>query len=208
MENPLLKRKTIRIKDYDYSNEGMYFITICTKNKIPMLSNIIFDTVGNDALVVPNKIGNIIDECWKNIETQNENIFINEYVIMPNHIHGIIEIKNQKERELKIEKRYGFEVEERRGRRSLQSILKDFKSVTTRKYNKIVNEKYKNMLWQKSYYEHIIRNEKEYYEIVKYIKNNPLKWIYNNEKNDLDFTENLSVENDTVGNDALVVPNK
>ena len=203
MENPLLKRKTIRIKDYDYSNEGMYFITICTKNKIPMLSNIIFDTVGNDALVVPNKIGNIIDECWKNIETQNENIFINEYVIMPNHIHGIIEIKNQKERELKIEKRYGFEVEERRGRRSLQSILKDFKSVTTRKYNKIVN-----MLWQKSYYEHIIRNEKEYYEIVKYIKNNPLKWIYNNEKNDLDFTENLSVENDTVGNDALVVPNK
>ena len=163
--------------------------------------NHIANAVGNDALVVPNKIGNIIDECWKNIETQNENIFINEYVIMPNHIHGIIEIKNQKERELKIEKRYGFEVEERRGRRSLQSILKDFKSVTTRKYNKIVNEKYKNMLWQKSYYEHIIRNEKEYYEIVKYIKNNPLKWIYNNEKNDLDFTENLSVENDTVGND-------
>ncbi len=210
MENPLLKRKTIRIKDYDYSNEGMYFITICTKNKIPLLSKIILDTVGNDALVVPNKIGNIIDECWKNIETQNENIFINEYVIMPNHIHGIIEIKNQKERELKIEKKYGFEVEERRGRRSLQSILKDFKSVTTRKYNKIVNEKYKNMLWQKSYYEHIIRNEKEYYEIVKYIKNNPLKWIYNNEKNELDFTENLSVGNDitqpkhianTVGND-------
>ena len=104
MENPLLKRKTIRIKDYDYSNEGMYFITICTKNKIPLLSKIILDTVGNDALVVPKKLGNIIDECWKNIETQNENIFINEYVIMPNHIHGIIEIKNQKERELKIEK--------------------------------------------------------------------------------------------------------
>lgn len=224
MENPLLKRKTIRIKDYDYSNEGMYFITICTKNKRPLLSKIIMDNVGNDALVVPNKIGKIIDECWNNMEIQNKNIFINEYVIMPNHIHGIIEIRDQKERELKIEKKYGFEVEERRGRRSLQSILKDFKSVTTRKYNSIVSEKNKNMLWQKSYYEHIIRNEKEYYEIVKYIKNNPLKWIYNKENLNLDFTENLSVGNDAsivlqsniqkkyianaVGNDAPVVPNK
>lgn len=98
---------------------------------------------------------------------------------------------------------YYFQCLERRGRRSLQSVIKDFKSVTTRRYNEIVNEKNKNMLWQKSYYEHVIRNEKEYYEIVKYIKNNPLKWIFNNENNKMNFTENIYV-----GNDALVVPKK
>ena len=171
----------------------MYFITICTKNKIKMLSEIINNTtVGNDALVVPSKIGEMVNECWNNIQTKNKNIYINEYIIMPNHIHGIIEITNQKEVHFCIDKKYGFEtiehqkhiydkngfeVSERRGRRSLQNIIKDFKSVTTRKYNAMVNEKYKNCLWQKSYYEHVIRNEKELYKIQEYIQNNPINWI-------------------------------
>ena len=203
MKNELPQRRTIRLKDYDYSQNGMYFITICTQDKKKILGKIITNAVGNDALVVPSKIGQIIIECWNNIQELNKNIYINEFIVMPNHIHGIIEIRNQKETNSNVEKKYGFEVEERRGRRSLQSVIKDFKSVTTRRYNEIVNEKNKNMLWQKSYYEHVIRNEKEYYEIVKYIKNNPLKWIFNNENNKMNFTENIYV-----GNDALVVPKK
>ena len=162
MENKLSQRKGIRLKNYDYSNNGMYFVTICTKNKIKMLSEIINNTtVGNDALVVPSTIGEIVNECWNNIQTKNKNVYINEYIIMPNHIHGIIEITNQREMQLCIEKKYGFEtvenqeriynnnglaIVERRGRRSLQNIIKDFKSVTTRRYNTMVNEKYKNLV--------------------------------------------------------------
>ena len=97
---------------------------------------------------------------------------------MPNHIHGIIEITEQKEETINYDKKYGFETAERRGRRSLQNIIKDFKSVTTRKYNAIVNEEHKNTLWQKSYYEHVIRNENEYLCILEYVQNNPLNWIY------------------------------
>ncbi|MDD4146691.1 MAG: transposase [Clostridia bacterium] len=94
---------------------------------------------------------------------------------MPNHIHGIIIIKNM-DKELKIEKNHGFEISERRGRRSLQGVIKDFKSVSTRFYNKMVEESLKNKLWQKSYYERIIRGERELREIREYIDNNPRKW--------------------------------
>jgi REP element-mobilizing transposase RayT len=97
------------------------------------------------------------------------------FCLMPNHIHGIIVVENEPE-DIEIEKKFGFEIEERRGRRSLQGIIKDFKSVTTRHYNKMVDESLKNTLWQKSYYEHVIRDERELQNIREYINNNPLKW--------------------------------
>jgi len=174
MGNNMPQRKNIRLKDYDYSKEGMYFITICVKDRKCILSKI----VGNDALVVPTQLGENIIKCWNNIEILNENISLGEFVIMPDHIHGIIIINNGNDNEFQNpNKKYGFEISERRGRRSLQGIIKDFKSVTTRIYNKcIFDNEMKNNLWQKSYYEHIIRNEKEYYKICEYITNNPLKW--------------------------------
>ena len=96
---------------------------------------------------------------------------------MPNHLHGIIVLHNEEESSKTI-KRYGFETAERWGHRSLPSIIRDFKSVTSRYYNKTVDESQKNSLWQKSYYEHVIRNELELQEIRIYIVNNPLKWQY------------------------------
>ena len=164
------ERKTIRLKEYDYSKKGMYFITICTKNREYILGEI----VGNDALVVPSHIGQRIVECWNNIGKVNEKIYTGEFILMPNHIHGIIIIDNP---EILEEERYVFGVAERRGRRSLQGIIKDFKSVTTRIYNRNIGEgEIKNQLWQKSYYEHIIRNEKELHKIIEYIRYNPLNW--------------------------------
>lgn len=177
--NSIIKsRKNLRLKEYDYSQNGMYFITICTKNRKNILCKISSekeakDIVGNDALVVPSEIGKFIINCWNNISKINTNILTYDFVLMPNHIHGIIFITEQ-DGVCEINKKYGFEILERRGRRSLQSIIKDFKSVTTRKYNEIFPVK--NELWQKSYYEHIIRNEKELLQIQKYILENPLKW--------------------------------
>lgn len=175
----LPQRKSVRLKDYDYSQNGYYFITICTQNK----ENILCSTsVGNVALGVPlntpfepTTIGSKIIECWNNISVLYENIETDEFCLMPNHIHGIIIINNKSEEvSIKVEKKYGFEFDH--GNISLQGIIRGFKSVTTRHHNKIVNMTEKNTLWQKSYYEHIIRNETELHKIREYIVNNQLKW--------------------------------
>ncbi len=139
----LRKRKSHRLPEYDYGKYGYYFVTICTNHRIPLLSKI--TPVGSDApvapqfdaavipesLVVPTSLGNKVVESFKKIETLNENVKIDKFVLMPNHIHAIIIIENTDPIET-IEKQYAFQISERRGRRSLQGLIKDFKSVTTR----------------------------------------------------------------------------
>ena len=137
-------RKKIRLEDYNYSNVGMYFITICTKNRYPILGKI------NECDIELTKDGVISKKNLKNIEYVFNNISINEYIIMPNHIHMIIEIKEEQE-----------EV-------SINKIIKKFKSSVSRELG--------YSIWQKSYYDHIIRNEKEFYAIKQYIQNNVINW--------------------------------
>lgn len=134
-------------------------------------------------LVVPTPIGAKVIECWKNIEKLNDNIFVENFCLMPNHIHGIIVITGQESLEFQ-KGRYGFEsIEslemkgERRGRRSLQGLIKYFKSVTTRSYKGEVNDPGIKSLWQSSYYDVIIRNEEHYQYVCEYIENNPVRWI-------------------------------
>ena len=172
----LPSRKNHRLKEYDYGSAGYYYVTLCTKNRDNLLSTIILsDTVGSDALVAPllTELGSKVSDCWHNIARLNDNIEIDKFVIMPNHIHGIIIIKNNESAE-NIRKIYGFEIAERRGRRSLQGLMKDFKSVTTRIYKKHFNGEHS--LWQDSYFEEIIRNQQHYNSIWKYIDDNPAKW--------------------------------
>ena len=179
MDN-LPQRKQLRLKNYDYSQAGYYFVTICTKDR----KNILCEFVGNDALVVPSAMGEKTINCWNNISRLNENIKTDLFCLMPNHIHGIIFIvgndalivPDNNDSNIVIEKKYGFETIERGGHSSLQGIIRDFKSISTRYYNKMVDIPLKNTLWQKSFYEHIIRNENELQKIREYIKNNPAKW--------------------------------
>ena len=176
----LLQRKNHRLKNYDYGNYGYYFITICTANRM----NILCDppeNVGSDALVapvnlssfIPTEIGKKVVECWNNIALLNENIEVDKFVLMPNHIHGIIIIKNN-EIGNPQEKKYGFEIAERRGRRSLPGLVKDFKSVTTRYYKKMF--KTDLSLWQESFYDEIIKSQEHYNRIWEYISTNCEKW--------------------------------
>ena len=163
----LPKRKAHRLKEFDYGN-GYFFVTICTNNKEKLLG----DIVGTDALVVPTDLGKRIIECWENIEKLNDNVEIVKYTIMPNHIHGIIAIKNDDE--IHTDKKYGFEIAERRGRRSLQGLMKDFKSVTTRIYKKEFNGT--KSLWQKSFYDEVIKNDEHFKFAWQYIDENPRIW--------------------------------
>lgn len=149
----LKKRKSIRLKEYDYSQEGMYFITICTKNRIKLLGKI--DNVGANCVrpkIELSYIGNMIKREIDKIKLIYQNVNIDEYIIMPNHIHMIIQIDDG---------RTQFAP-------TLSRIIKQCKGNITKQIG--------YSIWQKSFYEHIIRNEKELYKIKEYIQYNPLNW--------------------------------
>lgn len=137
-------RKIIRLNDLYYTKKGMYFITICTKNRIEILGQI------KDKDIKLTKEGKITRKLTQEIEKIFDNITINEYIIMPNHVHMIIEIKEEKEN---------------------VSIVKIIK-----KYKSNISQRLGYSIWQKSYYDHIIRDEKEYYIIKKYIQDNIINW--------------------------------
>ena len=161
MENELPKRKQNRLQNFDYSTNGAYFITICTHNKECILSNIVGEGLCALPTINLSPIGEEIEKSIKYINDYYDNIKIVKHIIMPNHIHLLIEINNQTGGH---------------GGPPLQSIIGQLKSYTTNKYGK--------QLWQRSYYDHIIRNEEDYLNVWEYINNNPAKWTedkyYNN----------------------------
>lgn len=154
----LPERKRMRLKEYDYSLPGAYFVTMCTQNRSCIFE---LENVGNDLCVVPPEQNKIVHRWIKEAENKY-GIKVDKYVIMPNHIHLIVVIA------------------ERHAGRSLQDIMQWIKTMTTNEYMKKVKdgvlEPFDRKLWQKSYYDHIIRNEYDYREIWEYIDTNPLKW--------------------------------
>ena len=185
LEKP--SRKHNRLPDYDYGQEGSYFVTLCTQNRA-RLFKIETPAVGNDLCVVPDNDlcvvlgkesgtahrpcpakGNSIIHKWIR-ETENKfpNVSIDKYVVMPDHLHLIVTIR------------------ERQAGRSLPDVMQFFKTMTTNEYIRGVKDgaltPFHSKLWQKSYYDHVIRNQQDYNEIWEYIENNPTKWIMIHEK--------------------------
>ena len=167
MELP--KRKLTRLKGYDYSMPGAYFVTICTQNKEHLFE---MENVGNDLCVIPPMQNDIIHKWLGEAENKYNNIKIDKYVIMPNHIHLIVVIT------------------ERHIGRSLHDIMRWFETMVTNEYIREVKngllKPFDKRLFQTSFHDHIIRSEKDYQKIWEYIDTNPLKWesdcFYNNER--------------------------
>ncbi len=162
-------RKNTRIKSFDYSSKCAYFITFCTKDRINYFSNII-DWVNNLNqlwLIVKNEIV-LTNILRKNIE-------IDEFIIMPNHVHLIIFVGN----DCIVPENKNFS----RQNEIIPSIIKWLKSSITSKINKYQKDFY--FSWQKSYYDRVIRNEIELDKIRQYIIDNPLKWDINNQEENL-----------------------
>ncbi|MEK6733209.1 MAG: transposase, partial [Candidatus Omnitrophota bacterium] len=161
-------RKPTRLHGYDYSQNGYYFVTMCTYNRIEW-----FGKIENDQMIL-NECGQVISECRHDLPNHYRNIKLDESIIMPNHVHGIIIIENNVGNGLKPfpTKMHG-----------LSEIIRGFKTFSSRRINeKIINDN-AHFHWQKSFYDHVIRSEKELIEVREYIVNNPKKW-------DLD-TENI-----------------
>ena len=164
-------RKPNRLKHYDYSSGGWYFITICTKDHKNH-----FGEIKNGKMIL-NEIGEIVDECWNKIETLHKSIELDYYVIMPNHLHGIIIIDNVGDA--------NFASPTDRTKMVLSKLIQQFKRSVTIKIKS--TQQYSNFKWQHSFYDRIIRNEKELFNIRKYIQQNPLKWGFEKDITNLDI---------------------
>lgn len=163
MELP--KRKRTRLKEYDYSQNGCYFVTICTKDRKEILSEITHSCIQNEknfvgkaALCLPqNKLtqfGSITEKYILNINNVYENVKVDKYVIMPNHVHMIIVIDQNGRQEAACP--------------TLSNIVRSVKIM--------VRKETGESLFQSSFHDHIIRNEHDYQEIWQYIDQNPIKW--------------------------------
>lgn len=159
-------RKSIRLKNYDYAKAGLYFITICTNHR-----KTIFGYIDNGCMIL-NDAGRMIEKWYFELENKFKNIQSHQKVVMPNHIHCIVEIvydttpkQNTTGRDAGL---------------PLYEVVQWLKTMTTNEYIRGVKnsgwEVFDKKMWQRNYWEHIIRNEQSYIKLSQYIENNPLQW--------------------------------
>jgi len=161
MTMELQKRKLPRLNAYDYSTPGAYFITICTYHKNCIFGSIIPGDGGIEPIVRYSPIGEIAKTCLFEIEQHYNNVKIDNWVIMPNHIHILFRIRQQIN---PSPKKY-----------DIPNVVGKYKASVTRSVGNAFMHSEK--IWQSSYHDHIIRNDQDYQKIWEYISGNPSKWL-------------------------------
>jgi putative transposase len=189
-------RKPNRLPGYDYSKEGIYFITICSKERECIFARVgaglasaptneIRSAPTNEITPAPTneieltEIGQIIQKQWHEIPKHFDSVSVDEFVIMPNHIHGIVVIKKR------TDAKPGADA---RPAPTLGDIVCSFKSKCTVEYLDLIKKKNLNVsgkIWQSSFYDHIIQDERSLDKIREYIRNNPARW--GEDKNNLSY---------------------
>jgi REP element-mobilizing transposase RayT len=168
-------RNSVRLRSYDYRSAGAYFVTICTFQKEAILAEIV-DGVAH--LKAPGEI--VQDEWLKSAEIRPE-IELDKFIIMPNHLHGIVFINDSVGAHGMRPESGGFEMRAHsraplhRGAKSLGSFIAGFKSACTKRINESRNTA-GVPVWQRNYHERIIRNEEELHSLRDYILTNPVRW--------------------------------
>ena len=154
----LCQRKINRIPEYDYNQNGAYFVTICTQDRKKVLSDIV-----GDGSPVPKPTGKIAEEYIRQIPSKYATVSVDQYVIMPDHIHILLRINDGT----------GYPSP------TLGNVIGWYKYQVTKQVNAQFNHS-SEKLFQRSYYDHVIRNQHDYNEAWEYIENNPRKWIIQN----------------------------
>jgi len=182
-------RKSTRLPGWDYTRPGRYFITICVKRKMCYFGNI------TNGKIEINKYGKVVEREWLAIENNRRNIKIDEYIVMPNHFHGIIIITRRISQPPSVESDVNYKTRSggvfRIRANSISSIIGLFKSDAKKKIEKVLkNEPLTSpyFSWQRNYHDHIIRSEKELDTIRNYIRDNPNNWD-DDEFNPLNLSE-------------------
>ncbi|MEE9914146.1 MAG: transposase [Deltaproteobacteria bacterium] len=171
-------RKKQRLPEFDYSAPGAYFVTICVQGMQCCLGNV---TDGN---MILNDSGVIVQNSWLDLPNHYSNCNLDEFVVMPNHVHGILNIADISSANV------GNGFKPFPTQHGLPEIIRGFKTFSSRRINEINTEL--PFHWQKSYYDRVVRDEKELQLIREYIVNNPLRWEL--DKNDKDINGNKLFE--------------
>jgi hypothetical protein len=150
----LVQRKNIRLKDYDYSQNGAYFITICIKDRHELLGKAVGAAIGRPCEIELSDNGKIVENAIENIQIKYKYVFVDKYIIMPNHIHMILIIDNNG-RAMRAP--------------TISTVINQFKGYATKQIG--------FPIWQKLFYEHIIRDKEDYQIKWNYIDTNPEKWM-------------------------------
>ena len=178
---PIYRRRNIRLRGYDYSLSAAYFFTIVTGNRLCIFGHI---DSGDMRL---NSTGEMIHRNWLAIPERFPSVILDEFVVMPNHVHGIIVINNPTSPSLKSVSLPPVEPSrlDVDGSPTLGEIIGAFKSLTTRQYGREMDSgrgpSFQGRIWQRNYYDRIIRNERELDLTRRYISENPLKWHFDRE---------------------------
>lgn len=162
-------RRSIRLKGFDCTQQGAYFVTVCTQGKLCLFGAIV------EAKVILNDTGRIVEKCWRDIPAHFPHVELDEFVVMPNHVHGILRIVEpigaKDFSPLQTQKPSGTS-------KTIGSVIRGFKiGVTkwTRQHTPGLD------VWQRNYYEHVIRNEIALERARQYIMGNPAQWDEDNE---------------------------
>lgn len=158
----LRSRRSMRLKKYDYSQSGSYYITLCVKNRLCL-----FGEIRNQEMQL-NDLGKTITQCWDWLQQQYKYVHVAEYIVMPDHTHAIIAINAYPGGSRTAPTDHGRS-------KSLGRLVGAFKTVSTKKINALRQTPGFD-LWQRNYYEHVVRDETELHELRRYIRENPIKW--------------------------------
>ena len=160
------RRRSLRLKEYDYTRAGAYFVTICTQDKACLFGNIV------DGSMCLNAAGHMLASLWNDIPAWFGDVEIDTFVLMPNHLHGIIVSPDVTSEVTKVAPALG-------------KVVAAFKSATTVHYISGVKTKawpvFRRRLWQRNYYEHVVRDEKALDRVRRYIDENPARWAFDDE---------------------------
>ena len=173
------RRKDMRLQGYNYSQPGAYFVTLCTKNRLCLFGDVV------NGQVLLSEEGRIAYDCWTDLPTHYTHIALDEFVVMPNHVHGIILIADAEKAISPNETRAGYKPAPT-SRYSLSEVMRGFKTFSGRRINRLRNST-GQAVWQRNFYDHVIRDEKTLAAVREYIVNNPAKWSedYYNPRNQL-----------------------
>ena len=162
-------RRSIRLQRYDYSQNGAYFVTVCTQNR-----ECLFGNIENGQMLV-NDAGKIVCQCWQDMPSHFPHVVCDVFVIMPNHIHGILFIVDTVGANVGAKNFSPLQPGQRPSgtSKTIGSIVRGFKIGVTKwmRQNTLVQN-----VWQRNYFEHIIRDDGELNRIRQYILDNPAKW--------------------------------
>jgi putative transposase len=165
-------RRSFRLSGYDYAQAGVYFVTICTQDRACLFGDIAADHMHL------NDIGQMVAETWAAIPARFPDIEIDEFVVMPNHIHGIVVLQ-----EVAAATGSGAQSKiDARSSPTLGEIVAAFKSGVTVEYIRGVKSRgwprFRERLWQRNYYEHVLRNEASLSRVRRYMDENPARWAF------------------------------